>query len=193
MKKAYILLMGCVLIVFVYYYFKPSKNDQLILASNTTYKEGLISLMETIKQHNIPYNPGKPTIMYFWDSIDFNYYHRERIHKLDSLADALHKSAFNFLIVTEMSAEAGKNFLNNRISKISNCQLIYNSQDFVSGVYNEFDSTLSKSKTGIKYKFKPYYFITDSKGNVKFSGSGMLNTNFDPAISHIINALAQTH
>jgi hypothetical protein len=121
----------------------------------------------------------KPSLIYFWNTSDYDFKCAGSMRGLDSLASCLGEYSFNYIFANEMDEVELKDFLTIRRAKYKNFKVLGGMDDFISGVYNEKPPKrklirLSKQSDSncsdiLKKKIGGYYLLIDSKGEILYS------------------------
>lgn len=166
---------------------------------NITYKEGYKYFLEKIKsKYPEIINAEKYYIIYRWDSTSYDFIYKDQMKVLDSMAASFGKYRFDYVFVTEMEENSSKSFLKRNYDEFKNVIMLFNMDDFISGVYNNNEILLAKPKSIKGMDLKQIhqnakqvslYLIMDSKGKILHTNQNHFMILKDSAFIHKLNAL----
>ncbi|HWY11168.1 MAG TPA: hypothetical protein VN026_07585 [Bacteroidia bacterium] len=186
---------------------RSNEEKKLHFWKDISYQEGFDHFKKQMKE-KYPLFPfeEKIYVVYRWDSTLFEFEYAEQMKVLDSLAGCLGKRTFCYVFATEMEQTASDSFLKRNNTKFENVKMLYNMDDYLSGLYSCKDVKLKKGKhfgaspekmkeeCGIdvtKFKKKTFFVIMDSKSKILFNNKNIFMVLKDTAFMNKLNSLAQ--
>jgi len=145
-------------------------------------------------------------VIYRWDSTLYEFEYAEQMKVLDSLAGSLGKHTFCYVFATEMEQAASESFLKRNDAKFKNVKMLYNMDDYLSGLYSNKDIKFKKAKhfgsspekmkeeCGIdvtRYKKPTFFVIMDCKSKILFNSKNIYMVLKDTAFMNKLNSLTQ--
>ncbi len=129
---------------------------------------------------------NKHYIIFQWDSLAYDIFHKDQMRVLDSIADDHGKHNLEYVFVTEMEETASKSFLKRYGDDFKHVKMLYGMDDYISGLYSNKDIKIPKRKhffsknctpetkekmikMNSNLKRKPFYVIMNSKGKVLYN------------------------
>lgn len=206
MKLFAIIIFSLSIIFNIYFIIKKFQNSKRIeeemklhYYKNITHKEGYRYFLEKIKsKYPETINAQKYYIIYRWDSTSYDFIYKDQMKVLDSMAASFGKYRFDYVFVTEMEEISSKSFLKRNYDEFKNVKMLFNMDDFISGVYNNNEILLTKPKSiggmGSKQihqnaKQVSLYLILDSKGKILHTNQNHFMILKDSVFIHKLNAL----
>ncbi len=183
------------------YIKKENEKNEFFFIKKISHKEGFLVFKERMKDLNPEFGLNKRTsLIYFWDSTNYDFVSKRAMKSLDSLASVMGKYKFNYFFVTDMGEIESKQFLERSGVSFANFKTIGNMNDFMSGVYNENPVKLkkiflvkgnknNKSNDIAELKVKPYYLLMNKNGEIIYHNYKYYNPIFDSLlIKHLFNS-----
>ena len=186
---------------------RKKKNDEqykLNFWKDIPHKEGFKFLTGKM-QSDFPESrfTDKNTVVYFWDSLNFDSKHMNAMRTFDSLAASLGEYSYNYIFATEMDETAAKDFLKRNGYVYKNFKVLGGMDDFISGVYHEkppkfmrFGPKKDSTKRNPdcpdprKMKIKGYYALMDKSGNIVYNNFLFFLPEKDTTLLRRLNTMA---
>ncbi len=165
---------------------KEKEQHKLHYFKDITYEEGYKHFSDQlVKKYPEAIINNNHYIIYMWDSIMFDFFNKDEMKALDSMA-SIGNYKQEYVFATEMEEKASENFLKRNKAEFKNVKMLYDMDDYISGLYHNPDvkftkpkqffakNTSEENKEKLRKEFstwkkKPFYIIMDSKGKISFN------------------------
>lgn len=162
------------------------EHHKLHFFKDISYEEGYTYFLDELtKKYPEVEITEKKYVVYMWDSISYDILNKSEMTALDSMA-AIGNYKLEYVFATEMEEKASENFLKRNKAEYKNVRMLYNMDDYISGLYHNADVKLVKQKEYFSkntseedkekirkgfsnWKKKPFYVIMDSNGKILFN------------------------
>lgn len=167
---------------------------------NIEHHEGYAFFLDQIKNNYPETNINqKHFIVYRWDSLTYDFIYKDQMKVLDSMAANYGKYSLEYVFVTEMEKHASEAFLKRNHDSYKNVKMLYDMDDFISGVHNIKNIRLKKPMVfgtpvlGDKAddKQRTLYLIMDPKGNILHTNGNIYmvlkDSSFFKKLDHLVS------
>lgn len=173
----------------IYFYQRRLENfanweekKKLHYYKKISYEQGYAFFRKEVKKNYPEINlQHKYFVVYRWDSIYYDAIYREQMKALDSMANHFGKYSLEYFFVTEMKEGDSRNYLKRNSDEYKNVKMLFEMDDFTSGLHNIKGLTMIKPILTYRRKQKSidssiyltkqlnFYTIIDEKGTVLFT------------------------